>query len=590
MNNPQDTAAQRATRIATDWLKRFNAALAADDASALHPLFIEDCHWRDLLALTWKFGTVSGREHMAHALLRAVQTSAAHTFELDPQRLAPRTLERAGEMVIEAMVRFKTKVGVGSGLVRLRDPVDERPVARAWTLLTALHAIDGYDEETVRLSREEAPYARDPQAANWLERRRKALRYEERDPTVLIVGGGHAGLGAAAALKALGIETLIVDRTARIGDNWRLRYHTLKLHNMTPSNHMPYLPFPAIWPNYIAKDKIANWFECYVEALELDFWTNTTFAGATYDQKSGRWAAMLKRQDGSVRTMHPAHIVIATSVSGTPNVPVIPTLEKFTGPVVHSSKFKHGAQWRDKDVLVFGTGTSAHDIAQALYGHGARVAMVQRNPTEVVGIEPSAQLYDGIFYEDGVTIADKDFISASIPLKVLKQSHALLTKKAREHDAPLHARLQRVGFKLDMDAFGWPLKFRRFGGRYYFNVGCSDLIADGRIKLVQTEDINTFTTNSLVLKDRREIAVDLVVLATGYKGLDVFVENLFGQETAQRIGPVWDFDAQTQELRNMWHKTGQPGLWLTGGSFSQCRIFSKYLAMQIQASELGLLR
>ena len=78
-----------------------------------------------------------------------------------------------------------------------------------------------------------------------------------------------------------------------------------------------------------------------------------------------------------------------------------------------------------------------------------------------------------------------------------------------------------------------------------------------------------------------------MVLATGYKGQDYIVGSLFGPEVAARVGPVWGFDAGTQELRNMWTRTRQAGLWFTGGSFSQCRIYSRFIALQIDAIETG---
>ncbi|PMS29429.1 flavin-containing monooxygenase, partial [Trinickia symbiotica] len=542
-------------------------------------LFHPDSHWRDLLALTWTFDTVSGRDSLSSALLEAASRCGARNFEIDPRRCAPREVERAGELVVEAILRFTTDSGVGAGLLRIRlaDVLADTP-PQAWTLLTALHSITGHDEETVRLQREEPPFERDWNGPNWLDRRKDALRYADRDPTVLIVGGGHAGLSAAASLKALGVEALVIDRMARVGDNWRLRYHALKLHNMTPSNHLPYLPFPSTWPNYIPKDKIANWLEFYVEALEIDFWTHTSFEGATRDEVAGCWAANLRLADGSLRQMRPRHIIMATSVSGTPNIPEIPTLDQFAGKVVHSSGFSDGAAWQGKNVFVFGTGTSAHDITQDLHGNGAHVTMVQRSPTEIINVEPSAQLYDGIFYGQGPAFADRDLISSSIPLSMLKQAHRLLTAKAREHDADLHERLQRAGFRLDFDETGWPLKFRQRGGGYYFNVGCSDLIARGEVGLLQYHDIERFEASGIRLKDGHLLPAELIVLATGYKGLGHIVGALFGEQVAQRVGRIWGFDERTQELRNMWTRTDQPGLWFTGGAFSQCRIYSKYLA------------
>jgi len=79
------------------------------------------------------------------------------------------------------------------------------------------------------------------------------------------------------------------------------------------------------------------------------------------------------------------------------------------------------------------------------------------------------------------------------------------------------------------------------------------------------------------------------VLATGYKGLEDLVHELFGDDVAKRVGPIWGFGEDKQELRNMFTRTAQPGLWFIAGSFAQCRIYSKYLALQILAQELGLL-
>lgn len=579
---------QTAEQIVQAWLTGLNSALQSGDLDAVRMLFRPDAHWRDIVGLRWVLATVSTQDAIAPALLDAARDSGARDFRIDEERAAPTFVERAGDPVVEAILCFKTKVGRGEGLVRIKRADAVGPVPRAWTLLTALQSIGGHDEETVRLGREEQPFERNWHGPNWLDRRRQERRFAERDPVVLIVGGGHSGLNAGAALKAQGINALIVDRMARIGDNWRNRYHALKLHNKTPSNHLAYLPFPPTWPNYIAKDKIANWLEFYVEALELDFWTGTQFQGATYDAEAACWSARLRLDDGTERVMRPRHIIMATSVSGTPNIPKIPTLENFGGPVVHSSAFKNGAEYKGKNVFVFGTGTSAHDITQDLHGHGAHVTMVQRSPTEVINVEPSAQLYDGIFYGKGPSIIDRDLISASIPLEVMKQSHRLLTAKAREYDAPLHARLQKAGFRLDFDETGWPLKFRTRGGGYYFNVGGSELIADGEVGLLQYHDIEAFEASGVRMRDGRLVPGELVVLATGYKGLEQIVHTLFGDEVAQRVGTIWGFD-DAQELRNMWVRTAQPGLWFTGGAFSQCRIYSKYLALQISAAELGLL-
>ncbi|MCC2595848.1 NAD(P)/FAD-dependent oxidoreductase [Pusillimonas sp. MFBS29] len=585
----EDAQEVSATAISGTWLELFNKAIISKDPAQLGSLFSADCHWRDLLALTWDFGTTSGNPEVTGQLLQHARRSGACNFEIDPKRIEPFQAERAGEKVIEAIIRFKTATGIGTGLVRFRQQDLDPDTPQAWTLLTALQDLAGHEEETMRLGREEHPFERDWHGPNWLDKRQEHKLYKDSSPDVLVVGGGHAGLSIAATLNALSVDALVVDRMARVGDNWRKRYHALKLHNKTPSNHLPYLPFPSTWPNYIPKDKIANWLEFYVEAMEINFWTSTSFEGATRDESTGVWSAKLRLEDGSEQILHPRHIVMATSISGTPNLPEIPTLDQFQGPVLHSSQYAGGAQWKDKEVLVFGTGTSGHDIAQDLHGHGARVTMVQRSPTEVVNIEPSAQLYDGIFYGEGPAFADRDLISSSIPMGVVKESYKLLTRKAQEYDAPLHNRLKQAGFRLNLDLSGWPLKYRTRGGGYYFNVGCSDLIADGKIDLIQYDDIAAFEPEGVRLADGRMVNSELIILATGYKGPDHLVPPLFGDTVAKKVGQIWNLD-ESQELCNMWRSTGQPGLWFTGGSFSQCRIYSRYLALQIKAAELGLLQ
>lgn len=582
------TPEEQAGQVVRDWLQQFNAAIAAGDRAQLAPLFRTDGHWRDLLGLTWRIATVSGRDAAAAALLPALQAMAAHGFAVDAARTPPRVVERAGEPCIEAILRFETRIGRGAGVLRLK--LADAGTSEAWTLMTALDHIAGHDEESERLAREEPPFEREWKGPNWLDRRNATRRYEGRDPTVLVVGGGHAGLTAAASLGALNVDTLVVDRMKRVGDNWRLRYHGLKLHNQVYSNHLPYLPFPRTWPHYIPKDKIANWLEHYCEAMEINVWTETSFEGAVRDEAAGCWIARLRLADGSIREIRPRHIVMATSVSGTPNIPHIPTLDRFQGPVLHSSQFANGGDYRGKPVYVFGTGTSAHDIAQDLHGNGAQVTMVQRSPTLIVNIEPSAQLYDGIYYGDGPPLEDRDFVNTSFPVPVMKQAHKLLTDKTREIDAPLLEGLEKVGFRLEFgeDGTGWALKYRTRGGGYYFNAGASELIVSGEIGLIQYHDIAQFDATGIAMRDGRHRDSALMVLATGYKGQDHLVGQLFGDAVAARIGKVWGFDDATQELANMWTRTAQPGLWFTGGSFSQCRMYSRYVAMGIKGTELGL--
>jgi cation diffusion facilitator CzcD-associated flavoprotein CzcO len=530
-----------AAALVEPWLAKLESGLAGRDVAALQKLFHADSHWRDVLALTWRIGTVSGGAAVARGLTEHVRSQPSG-FCVDPGRTAPREVTRAGEKCIEAIFRFETADGPANGVVRFKGD-------RAWTLMTAL---DDFVTE------------------------KKQPKNEE--PAVLIVGGGHAGLSIAARLAQRGIAARIVDRWPRVGDNWRRRYGVLRLHNQVYVNHLPFLRYPDDFPVYIPKDQLADWFETYAQRMALDYWTGAEFQGGTYDADEKRWSVKIQ-QNGKTRELHPRHVVLATGVSGIPSIPDIPALKGFAGKVIHSSQYDDAAAWKGKRAVVIGTGTSGHDIAQDLHSAGAQVTIVQRSPTLVINVEPSAQLVYSIYHE-GPPLEDCDLVTVSVPLKLAKKAHQLASDHAKRLDRDLLDKLAKKGFRLDYgeDNTGWQFKYLTRGGGYYFNVGCSDLIVEGKIRLAQFSDLERLLPDA-----------DLVVLATGYKGQEALVSKLFGEDVARRVGPIWGF-GDDQELRNMFQRTPQPGLWFIAGSFAQCRIYSKYLALQIQATEAGLMR
>ena len=573
---------------AENWLAQFDDALGRADQALLETLFHPDSYWRDVLALSWNIQTLNGADAILDELKARAPRAVPTGFVIDPDRRAPRQVMRAGTNAIEAIFKFETTIGRGSGIVRLIPDASDGNRLKAWTLLTELGELKGFEERLGKERPRGSAYSRDFRGPNWLDLRKASAEYADRDPDVLVVGGGQAGLTIAARLKQLNVDALIVDREKRIGDNWRRRYHALTLHNQVQVNHLPYMPFPPNWPVYIPKDKLANWFEAYVESMELNFWTGTGFERGSYDEKEARWTVTLRLADGTERTMHPRHIVMATGVSGIPNRPEIAGLTNFTGAVLHSSQYGDGEAWNGKKAIVIGTGNSGHDIAQDLHSSGAQVTLVQRSSTLVTNIEPSAQLAYATYNEG--TLEDNDLIASSMPLTLARKSHVLLTEQSKNLDKELLEGLARVGFKLDFGdgGTGWQFKYLTRGGGYYFNVGCSDLVAAGKIALRQFADIETFAAAGARMKNGDTIAADLIVLATGYKPQEHLVRQLFGDEVTARVGPIWGF-GEAQELRNMYTRTGQPGLWFIAGSLAQCRINSKYLALQIKAIEQGLL-
>lgn len=571
------------------WLAAFEAALLSQDAAAAAELFLGDGLWRDVLAFTWGLQTVAGRPAIEATLRQTVERTKPANFRIPARRTPPRWVSRAGTETIEAIFEFETAFGAGNGVVRLVPDPKSPSRLRAWTLVTTLQDLSASEGAFAKRASNADDNTRDFGGENWLDRLNNARAYADRDPTVVVVGGGQAGLSIAARLQQLGVDTLIIDRHERIGDNWRKRYHSLTLHNEVHVNHLPYLPFPPTFPTYIPKDKLANWFESYVESMELNFWTGTELVGGSYDEQSQQWRVTLRRSDGTTRIMQPRHLVFATGVSSIPAIPDVPGLDDFAGTVVHSGDYADGDQWKGRKALVLGTGTSGHDVAQDLFSRGADVTLIQRSKTYVVSLKEAQSVY--AIYSEGIPFEDCDLLATSFPYPVLQRAYQLSTAQGRQVDKALLDGLAARGFRLHFgeDDTGFQMMYLRRGGGYYFNVGCSDLIISGQVGLLQFADIESFVAQGARLRDGRLMSADLLVLATGYKNQQDTVRAYLGDAIADSIGPVWGFD-DGGELRNMWRRTAQPGLWLTAGSLAQCRIYSRYLALQIKALELGLLR
>ncbi len=573
--------------VLQEWMTAFSDALAQGDYQRAADCFMPDGYWRDFLAFTWDMQTFHHTSEVAAALRRTHPACGARDFRLDGDAIAGR-IAIFGPTV-ESFFNFSTNVGSGRGYVRLL-PDPERPGSfKAETMLSTMRELKKFPERTARGRRKDMGV---PQRGleNWLDRRMAARAFRDRDPEVVIIGAGQAGLTLAARLGQLDVDTLVVDRMARVGDNWRKRYHSLALHNQIYQNHLPYMPFPDTWPVYIPKDMIADWFEFYVTSMELNVWTKTAFLGAEYDPAGKRWTVRLQQADGTVRTMRPSHVVMAVGVSGIAKMPKFEGQDEFTGAIMHSSRFDSTVDVAGKTALIVGAGNSAHDVAQELVLRGADVTMLQRSSTTVVSIEPSSSRATTMYRDNAGLrpIDDLDLMSASIPFDLQRQLHGPLSHSMAEDDKELLDGLRRAGFRLDNgeDDTGFYMKLVRYLGGYYLNVGASDLIIEGKIKLKHAP-VERLTATEVVFTDDTTLAADMIVLATGWQPLQEAVRDMFGDMIADRVGPIWG-PGPKGELRNMWSRTAQPGFYVMGGTLTMCRSFSRYTALLIKATLEGL--
>jgi putative flavoprotein involved in K+ transport len=586
----KDLQSSELRRVAEDWLATFSQALEQERFEHAAGMIHADGYWRDLLTFSWDFRTVHGPAEVQSWLVHVFSRSPGSRFrvESDPT-VAAMGVHR---QTLEFFFLFETETALGRGYVRLVEGIINSGQKQAFTLLTTMKELKGFPERTGRNRPREDGSLSSGQRAAGHEERRTPPACADGDPDVIIVGAGQAGLMLAARLRQLNINTLVVEKSERVGDVWRKRYRSLKLHNDVCMNHFPYLPFPETWPVYLPKDKLADWFEFYAKAMELNVATSTTLVHGEFDPITHRWTAHLKRADGTTRIIRPRHLVMALGVAGLPSVPKLPGMDAFSGIVVHSSGPTDDLDVEGKIVLVVGAGTSAHDIAQNFCLRGADVTMLQRSSVTVVSLEPSSvrayQWYRD--YQGLRPIADIDMMGAAVPFDLLARLHGPLSRSMQEADKELLDGLRKVGFLLDNgeDDTGYFLKFLRHQAGYYLNIGASELIVEGKIKLKASVGVERLTAKKVILTDGSACDADILVLATGYEPFQEHVRALFGSEVADRIGPIWGI-GQDGELRNMYAPTAQENFFVLGGGLPEASYYSQFTALYIKADLEGML-
>ncbi|MFN7395258.1 MAG: NAD(P)-binding domain-containing protein, partial [bacterium] len=274
----------------------------------------------------------------------------------------------------------------------------------------------------------------------------------------------------------------------------------------------------------------------------------------------------------------------------------------FRGVQMHSSRFGSGEDWKGRKAVVVGSNNSAHDICANLWECGADVTMVQRSSTHVARSDTLMDLALGGLYSEqavksGIDVDTADLIFASLPYKALPALQVPVYQQMKERDADFYQRLEKAGFELDFgdDGSGLFLKYLRRGSGYYIDVGASELVADGRVK-VRRGAIERVTPTGLKMADGGTLDADLIVWATGYGSMNGWVAKLVDQATADRLGKCWGLGSGTRkdpgpwegELRNMWKPTQVPNLWMQGGNLHQNRHYSLCVALQLKARMEGL--
>ncbi|KIK68524.1 hypothetical protein GYMLUDRAFT_154489 [Collybiopsis luxurians FD-317 M1] len=572
--------------IASEWFGKFAAYAEAGDAEGVLQLFMSESYWRDMLALTWDFRTFTGIPEIRKFLTDRLSASQPKAFKLRDEFLG---LQQPFPDLVWISFLFDFEVGdmgIASGIGRLLPQADGSWKANC--IFTNLEDLKGFPEK-IGFNRNF-----EPNHGLWAAERQREVSFEDKEPTVLIIGGGQGGLETAARLKMLDIPTLVIERNARIGDSWRNRYKALCLHDPVWYDHMAYLPFPPNWPAYAPAAKLAGWLEFYAETMELNVWTSCEVTKAVPNANNS-WHATIRFSDGRERIFNNIkHVVFATGLSGNqPNIPSYPGTDTFKGQILHSSQHSVASDHIGKKVVVIGACTSAHDIAADYYLNGVDVTMYQRSSTYIMTTKAGWEvLFAGLYAEGALPTDIADRMNASFTMGFMTHGFAqratdvIAEKDKQICPRPLLDGLHKRGFRtnLGIDGTGFGMLAWTKASGYYLDVGASQMIVDGKIKLKNDSPLQSFTETGLKFEDGSELPADVVVYATGFGDARDVVRKVCGDEVADKCSRIWGLNEEG-ETYGTWKDMGVPGLWYALGNLALDRFHSKHLALQIKAIE-----
>jgi cation diffusion facilitator CzcD-associated flavoprotein CzcO len=316
---------------------------------------------------------------------------------------------------------------------------------------------------------------------------------------VLVLGAGPAGLAVAGCLVTRGVPTSMLDAGAAVGDSWRQRYDRLHLHTPRIQSGLPGLRPPRSGGRWLAKDDYAAYLAGYARRHGIE-----PELGVVAERVDRTGDGYTVSTDAGPRQA--ATVVVATGYQRVPVVPAWPGTENFRGELLHSSGYRSPAPYRGKRVLVVGTGNSGAEIAADLAEQDAdEVWLSCRTPPHVIrrqtGPIPTTIL--GI---------PNQYLPAGLVDPVSRQ----LARLTAPDLAP---------YGLPRPTTGLKSQFLRTSVVPLIDVGLVAQLYAGRVQVVPA--VASFGADGVVLSDGRELEVDVVVAATGYRrGLEDLVGHL----------------------------------------------------------------
>lgn len=412
------------------------------------------------------------------------------------------------------------------------------PIWKIWTMSTKLDYLHGLFEHRDLLYAPCQPLS----------------HHETFETDVFIVGGGNAAASLATRLKALGVSNVMADRKEHIGDNWALRYDSLKFHVPTPYCELPYLEYhPNLQDKILSRDGLAAHLKRYVKLFELHVINSIEITKTTVGE-DGRWRVEFDAPYGA-RTAVAKHLVQATGIgSQIPHIPSIPEPQAYNGIAIHSSQYKNPGVLKNqgvKSVCVVGSASTAFDVIRDCYDAGLQVTMIVRSPQYVIPLEYICHENGLGSYKFGVEKADEMFMM--MPTIVDSQLGQKLFQQLASDEPDRYLALREAGFPVidsrDPDAALMHNLIER-GGGHYVDDSTTNLLAEGKVSFRAGVEPKAYTRSGLRLSDDTTLDADAIVWCTGYADKDARETVADILKISLPVDATWGIDEEG-EVRGM---------------------------------------
>ncbi|KAJ4397786.1 hypothetical protein N0V93_002023 [Gnomoniopsis smithogilvyi] len=588
-----------APALITKALQSLTEALTSKDLSQIKSCFHPtQAYWRDLLALTWHLRTFNDAPSIAPALLHLTQQRGWRgSFTVDSKSVKDVTVSPVLRW-IDGTFSFET----GSPAAKCAGRVVLLPIEggewKIWALSTWVESLESASEDEGRLR---APG--------------RALDEDVVETEVFVLGGGNAGIILSARLKALGVDSVIVDRNPQPGDNWALRYDCLRFHIGRHSCATPFLDYDDSLPVILTRDDLASHMKKYAATFNLSILHSSTVEGSSFNTATRTWTIKVHTPSGT-KVVRSKHLVQCTGIGGSkPFVPNLPGAEDYKGVNIHSAWYKNPKTLTDqgaKSVIVVGSANSAFDVMEDCAAGGLATTIVARSPTYLFpwdyALHPAGL---GAYETHRAELVDAQQMTgpASIGGQLARGLHQVLAEKEpHRYDA-----LAKAGFPVYDSREGRGDLMHHLlerGGGHFNDIGEGvAMIEDGRVKVKGGVEPVGYTARGLRFSDGSEVEADAVVWCTGFKdkerevtaevlGGKMFVESGEGGEGEKVVGPadvaarrdaVWGVDKEGEVRGAFKRHLKVDNYWIFGGTTAQHRFYSKIIALQIQAALDGVL-